>query len=551
VVFHLSMMVTILGIHDGHDAGAALIKDDEIHAVNEERLSREKYHRGFPKRSIKEVLELSSTDPADIDLVAAAGIYRKKKRLLQLKKCIKEIIGEPETELLTVHHHLAHSAGAYFTSGWKKCLVLTIDAAGDGVSSAVFIGDDGELKKIAESSYLDSVGDFYASITEMLGFVPMRHEGKIMALSGYHQGEDDFGFEDCIEVSGLGFKNHLEVTGSGSVKKLSEKTGFPLKRKKECSNVLRSGKKDHELWDTAVKIAGSAQHHLENMLEEWCENIKKSEMIQDEFKKRVCFVGGVAQNVKANKVIKKEFPEYWIFPHMGDGGLALGAALQVKARLDKRKIRWDWKSDLNSVLSGPKFLSKDIESILKEEGFVYEKLKDEPEKVAELLEGGKFIGLFQGRMEYGPRALGNRSIVMDPSSEELRDELNERLGREPFQPFSPTILRSFMHTYLQEPDPNKFMTMSYHLTERGENDLKGAAHVDGTCRPQIIEREDNEPYYDIIDSFKERTQIGAVLNTSFNLHGEPIVCRPGEALRSFNKIGLDSLLIEDFLIKEF
>jgi len=181
-------MKTILGIHDGHDAGAALINGDKIHAVNEERLSREKYHRGFPEMSIREVIRLSDLEAKDIDKVAAAGIYRNKKRLLKLKNGLKEMVGD--VEIITVNHHDAHAAGAYFTSGWKKSVVLTIDAAGDGISSAIYLGENGELKKLAESSYLDSLGDFYASVTEMLGFVPMRHEGKVMALSAYYKDQN-------------------------------------------------------------------------------------------------------------------------------------------------------------------------------------------------------------------------------------------------------------------------------------------------------------------------------------------------------------------------
>ncbi|MEF8833034.1 MAG: carbamoyltransferase N-terminal domain-containing protein, partial [Candidatus Thermoplasmatota archaeon] len=313
-------MRTVLGVHDGHDAGAALIHSNGIHAVNEERLSREKYHRGFPEKSIKEVIRLSDLEPKEIDKVATAGIYRKKKRLLKLKRGLEEILGD--ADVITVNHHKAHAAGAYFTSGWKKSIVLTIDAAGDGVSSALYIGEDGELKKIAESSYLDSLGDFYASITEMLGFVPMRHEGKVMSLGAYYKGDNYHDFSKCIEVDGLSFENHLEVTGSESVKKLSEKVSFPLNRKEECSNVLRAGKKDHELWDKATRIAASAQKHLENLLGQLCENIKKDDMIKEEFKEKICYSGGVAQNVKANKIVRKKLQNSYIYPHMGDGGLA-------------------------------------------------------------------------------------------------------------------------------------------------------------------------------------------------------------------------------------
>jgi len=541
-------MKTILGVYDGHDAGAALIHGDKIHAVNEERLSRKKYHRGFPKRSIREVIRLSGLESKDIDKVAVAGIYRKKKRLLKFKNGLKEIVGD--VEIITVNHHKAHAAGAYFTSGWKKSVVLTIDAAGDGLSLAVYLGENGGLKKIAESSYLDSLGDFYASITELLGFVPMKHEGKVMALRAYYNGKDYHDFSDCIGVGGLGFENHLEVTGSESVKRLSEKTNFPLTRKEECSNVLRNGEKDHELWKKATRISASAQKHLEDMLYQLCDNIKEDDEIKEDFKENICYSGGVAQNVKGNKIVRDNFQNYHIFPHTGDGGLALGAALYVNSKLNEKKIHWNWKENLRNVLLGPKFKSNQVEEFLSaKESLRWEKVEEKSNRISNMLIDGKLVGIFQGKMEYGPRALGNRSIIADPSKPELKKGLNQKLGREPFQPFSPTILEEYKYEYLKNPSSNKFMTMSFDITEKAEKDLSAAVHVDGTCRPQILEKEDNENFYTIIKRFEEKTGIGAVLNTSFNLHGDPIVCNFEEAIESMKKIGLDALLCSDYIIR--
>jgi len=540
-------MKTLLGVHDGHDAGAALINGDEICAVNEERLSREKYHRGFPEMSIRKVIKLSDLEAKDIDKVAAAGIYRNKKELLKLKNSLKEIVGD--VEIITVNHHKAHAAGAYFTSGWNKTVVLTIDAAGDGLSSAVYLGENGELKKIAESSYLDSIGDFYASITEMLGFVPMRHEGKVMALGAYYTCEEYHNFSDCIEVDGLSFDNHIEVTSSESVKKLSEKTNFPLNRKEGCSNVLKNYKKNHELWNKATRIAASAQKHLEELLDQLCYNIKEEEDIEEDFKENICYSGGVAQNVKANIIVRKNFQNFYIFPNMGDGGLALGAALYANSKFNDKKRLWDWKVNLKNVLLGPKFNSKQIEEILSEkDDLKWKKIENKPKRISNMLTKGRLVGLFQGRMEYGPRALGNRSIIADPSDLKLKNELNQKLGREPFQPFSPTILEEYKDEYLRNPISNKFMTMSFDITEKAEEDLSAAIHIDSTCRPQILEKEDNKTFYAIIKRFEEKTGIGAVLNTSFNLHGDPIVCKPEEAIESMKKIGLDALFCGDYLI---
>lgn len=540
-------MYPILGVYDGHDAGAALIHDGEIYAVNEERLSREKYHRGFPELSIKEVIRQSELEPDDIKKVAVAGVYRRKKRLLNMKRSLQKLVGD--VDILTVHHHEAHAAGSYFTSGFDEGIVLTIDAAGDGLSSTIYLSNDGELKKIAESSYLDSIGDFYASITKMLGFTPMRHEGKIMALGSYYQGEDHFDFSDCIEVDGLGFNNHLEVTGSESVRKLSNKVDFPLNRSEECADVLRSKKRKHELWKKAVRTAASAQKHLEKLLQKICINIKEDSMIDQAFKENICYSGGVAQNVKSNRVVSNHFKNSFVFPHMGDGGLALGAALYVNQKLNDEKTSWDWKSNTDNVYLGPSFKGKRIKKALdNEEKIELTSLEEKEEVVSSLLAEGKIIGLFQGKMEYGPRSLGNRSIIADPSNADIKERLNSMLGRESFQPFSPTILKEYQTEYLRSDDTNRFMTISFDITERAKEDLTAAVHVDNTCRPQILERDDNPVYYDIIKKFEEKTGIGGVLNTSFNLHGEPIVCRPKEAVESFKKIGLDALLCEEYLV---
>ncbi|MBS3817597.1 MAG: carbamoyl transferase, partial [Candidatus Thermoplasmatota archaeon] len=461
----------------------------------------------------------------------------------RLKEELKGISDDLSDKIITVEHHKAHAAGAFFTSGWNKCVVLTIDAAGDGVSSKIYVGDDQELKPVAESSYLDSLGDLYASITEMLGFIPMRHEGKIMALAGFSE-EESHDLSECIEVKGLSFENHLEVTGSESVKKISEKVGFPLNRKEECSNVLRKGKKDHELWELSTNLANSAQSHLENMLSGLGNNMIRCVDEKEETGGKIAYAGGVAQNVKGNRILREKFSDCWIFPHMGDGGLALGAALYLNAKSGERKKKWDWKDDTESVYLGPKYSSRSIErTIEKEEEVTGEKVNDKEEVAADLLAEKKIVALFQGRIEYGPRALGNRSILADPSTESVRDRLNDKLGRDAFQPFSPTILERYKDTYLKDPEKNRFMTMSFETTERAREDIPAALHVDGTCRPQILKKEDNETFYNIVDGFEKQTGIGAVLNTSFNLHGEPIVCSPDDAVSSFERMELDALLM--------
>ncbi|MFP4051565.1 MAG: carbamoyltransferase C-terminal domain-containing protein [Thermoplasmata archaeon] len=537
----------ILGIHDGHDAGAALIDGNRIIAVNEERLSREKYHRGFPELSVKKVLQISDKSRDDVEKIAVAGIYRNKKRLKKLERKLEEILGLVKDKIVTVEHHLSHAASAYFTCGREKSIVLTVDAAGDGLSSGVYLGDQGDLKKIAESSYLDSLGDFYASITEMMGYRPMKDEGKVMSLSGYGD-ENNTDLSDCISVHGLSFKNHLEVTGQGANKKISERIGFPSEKRKEINNLLEKGKLDHPLSQKAIRTASSAQDHLENLLMDLAVNILEREDIDVEYKEGISYSGGVAQNVKGNAIIRKRFPSCWVFPYMGDGGLALGAALYVNSQLNERYM-WDMSKNVENVYLGPEYSDEEIEAYLENKNIGYKKVDDRAEMISDLLLEGKIVSFFQGRMEYGPRALGNRSIIADPSFFEVKERLNTALGREPFQPFAPLMLDRSKERYLKEPTVNKFMTTSYNVTDQAKEEIPAVIHVDGTTRPQILKEGENEQFYNIVKNFEKKSGIGAVLNTSFNMHGEPIVCSPKDAVNSFRKSRLDYLFLEHFKIE--
>ncbi|WP_048165528.1 carbamoyltransferase family protein [Palaeococcus pacificus] len=529
----------IIGIHDGHDAGAVLIDGEKIYAVNEERLNRVKKYRGFPELSLKKVLEMAQATPEDIELIAVAGIFRKRSRLLELEANLKAIFGnEFKRKILFVEHHLAHSASAYYTSGWREALALSIDAAGDGLSSSIYIGRDGEMIRISQSTYLDSLGDFYASITELLGFKPMRHEGKVMSLAAY--GEPTYDLSNIIELNGLSFDNKLGLIGVEATKKLAELFSYPLSKAKEIALQMKKGSLEGEIQRKAIEIAASAQKHLEELVDEL--GIKLTE-----YGLPLAYAGGVAQNVKANAVLRAHFPDIWVFPAMDDGGLALGAALFVKAQFERLDGKWK-PFKLEHVYLGPSYDEEQIETVLKEEGVKYEEVGDVPSFVADSLVEGRLVGYFQGAMEYGPRALGNRSILADPRDEGVKKKLNVALNRDVFQPFAPSMLEERIDEYLEDAYPNKFMTMSYMATERMIEEAPAVVHIDGTTRPQTLTNEDNLRYYEIIKRFEKATGVGIVLNTSFNMHGEPIVCSPQDALKSFRKAKLDILVLESFVI---
>ncbi|NJE06149.1 carbamoyl transferase [Thermococcus sp. M36] len=533
----------ILGVHDGHDAGAVLIDGDRIFAVNEERLNRVKKYRGFPELSVRKVMEMAEASPEDIEIIAVAGIFRKGKRLRELEENLQAIFGPKFKEkVIFVEHHLAHSASAYYTSGWRDALALSIDAAGDGLSASIYVARDGEMIRIAQSTYLDSLGDFYASITELLGFKPMRHEGKVMSLAAY--GRPTYDLSSIIELNGLSFDNHLRLIGIEATRKLAELFDYPLRHAKEIALQMKRGNLEGKLQKKAIEIAASAQAHLEKLIEELGLRLKDRKL-------PVAYAGGVAQNVKANAVLRHVFGDnsLWVFPAMDDGGLAFGAAVFVKAQFDRLDGKWK-PSRLEHVYLGPGYSKEEVEEFLKKEGVKYEEIGNASGFVADALTDGKLVGFFQGRMEFGPRALGNRSILADPRDEGVKDRLNVALKRDVFQPFAPSLLWEKAEEYLEDlgGKPNEFMTMSYTASESFRELAPAVIHVDDTTRPQAVRREINPIYYKVIKAFERKTGLGAVLNTSFNMHGEPIVCSPADALKTFRNAGLDLLVIEGFAV---
>ncbi|WP_048148419.1 carbamoyltransferase family protein [Palaeococcus ferrophilus] len=533
----------ILGVHDGHDAGVVLIDGERIFAVNEERLNRVKKYRGFPELSVRKVLEMANASPEEVEAIAVAGIFRKQSRLIALEENLKAIFGKDfKRKVIFVEHHLAHSASAYYTSGWRDAIALSIDAAGDGLSSSIYVARDGEMIRMAQSTYLDSLGDFYASVTELLGFKPMRHEGKVMSLAAY--GRPAYDLSSIIELNGLTFENHLKVVGVEATKKLAELFKYPLKHAKEIAMQMKRGKLEGKLQRKAIGIAASAQAHLEKLVEELGLRLNEHSL-------PVAYAGGVAQNVKANAVLRHVFGDdnLWVFPAMDDGGLAFGAAIFIKAQFERLDGKWR-PSKLEHVYLGPEYSEEEIEGILKEEGVEYGEVSDVSGFVADALVEGELVGLFNGRMEYGPRALGNRSILADPRDESVKERLNVALKRDVFQPFAPSMLWQKAGEYLEDlnGEPNEFMTMSYTASEEFREAAPAVVHVDGTTRPQAVRKKVNELYYSTIEEFNKKAGIGAVLNTSFNMHGEPIVCSPADALESARKAGLDVLILAPFAV---
>jgi len=559
----------ILGIWDGHDAGAAIVEDNKIRvAINEERVTRRKLDVGFPRESIKACLDYLNIKPEDIDIVAACTsdfsktltrifpsmkdkyyLLRRRKiypRFAQWRKDLKykltefgpsyptrkisewllrkelKKMGFKDFELKIVDHHLAHAAGAGYCSGMKKSLVITVDGVGDGLSGSVNIFDHGEIERISSISSRHSLGIFFEHVTNLMGMRELEDEGKVMALSDFAYSIPDEKNEmlDFFEVRGMDLKAKYSST----------------RMWKELKKIL---------WHTPPEeFAWMAQETLKRKLIELFKNSIKETGLHD-----VAWSGGVASNIKANMEIRHlpEVDKWFVFPHMGDGGLALGAALYLN--YEKFGL---WKYNFKDVYFGPDYSENEIESVLKrhKDKLVYEYDKNIHRRVGDLVSSGEIVFLYQGRMEFGPRALGNRSILAPADSLKAKDDLNLKIKRRVwYQPFCPSVLAEEVKKLFSDFDYiERFMTMGFMVKERMRKKMAAVINVDGSARPQML-TDENPRYRKILERIKKNTGVGAVLNTSLNLHGYPIVNTPEDVVNVMLKTGNKYLAAENFFVQ--
>ncbi len=547
----------ILGIHDGHNASACLIDYGNNgnngnngynsynriikYALSEERFTRKKNQRGFPNHSIDYIFNelLKNEDNIitnlDIDLIAIGGMFRKGNRLKSLKNFQRKL----NVPMLYFNHHLCH-ASLYLLSNFKECLVITIDGGGDALSSTVSIGSSKGLEVIAQSDLVDSIGDFYASITELLGFKPMEDEGKVMSLSSNCL-EDigkDVNINTDLEVNSdliidydkntKSFKNYLGVVGYEATKVL-----------RKIFNLKNLNTDD---FNNKVLISKYAQKTLEDVVLKMIDDFSEETGITN-----IVFSGGVAQNVKLNKKIMEKYNLY-VPPFMGDEGLSVGAGLLFKKEFIDLKDTYLGYEIKNENIELELNLEKNKNRDKNKYKITYLEEKEIPEVIGNLLIDNKIVCICRNRMEFGPRALGNRSIISLPKKENAK-KINTMLKRDGFMPFAPTILYEYMDNYLINPSYSPFMTLLFDVKKEVKNKIDGVVHVDGTARVQTLKREFNRTYYDTINHVYENIDIPVVLNTSFNLHGEPIVCNELNALKSFKSVG-DALLLGNYLISK-
>jgi len=572
----------ILGFYDGHNSAAALIEDGKVKfAVEEERLSRIKYHdgrkfeHGLPYRCVGEVLRRTGTKPEEIDIVALG--FEPTRTLL--KRVMKDIFKEREINwllplpigwpvpilyqryrlsnvrrvlrkynlhkkrLVRVNHHVAHAASAYYNGNKKEATIITLDGKGDELAGLVMVVENGEFKTLSAVSMYDSPGHFYSTVTEGLGFRHNRHEGKITGLAGYGNWNNDAykAFKEILKATNLNFRYSL----SRKIFQLPYPLIAPFKKywqvmKKEINDVDKLSRE---------QIAAAVQKQLEDSVTSFVKAAVNKTGFSD-----VVTAGGVFANVKLNHHIleMKEVDSFFVYPAMGDGGIAVGAALYCYGQelLKKGKVLKPFEID--RVYYGPEYTEEEIGKALERHKLKYRQSDDIEQEVAQLIKDKKVVGRFDGRLEYGPRALGNRSILVTPVDKSINDSLNKRLQRTEFMPFAPVTLEedasATYKDYNEGSYPARFMTITFNVSKGVRERIPAVVHIDGTARPQTINRKQNDSYYKILKIFKDISGLSSFVNTSFNMHEEPIVCTPDDAIRSFKTDCIDVLAIGNYLV---
>jgi carbamoyltransferase len=574
----------LLGIHSGHESSAVLFKDATLlAAVSDERLSRVKNDGGrLSSLAIDEVLRLAGRSRSDIDSLALLYTFfpeeyfvretwlkEIERRLLRRKR--KRLSGGKPQMLLSnfverlakrgksfdahflqdkflraegfvrasprfYDHHESHAIAAAVYSGFRECAVVTMDGNGDGnVSHTSGTWRNGRYERLHVTDHLAaSAGLFYAHITRLLGFQTMRHEGKVVGLAAMGRPEPLYAtFSRALGLSADGGSLSSEFVGP---------PGGEARRYEFLKQAIQGHSREN--------VSAAAQQVLEDVAVKLVRNfLAKTGM------RRVALNGGVFANVKLNQRIAQltEVESVFVFPAMSDTGNSVGAALLELLRRDPGTLAN--ARPLEHVYWGPAYDDSAIAGALEAAGVSGQRLSEETliERAAGAMHDGKIVGWFQGRMEFGPRALGNRSMLARPTDQKINDWLNERLDRSEFMPFAPSVLAehadAIFHGVEKARHTAEFMTITFDVRDEWRSRIPAVVHVDGTARPQLVRREVNPLYHRLISAYYRLSGIPLVLNTSFNVHEEPIVCAPPEAVRAFVEHRVDCLAVGPFWLE--
>jgi len=570
----------ILGLNMFHaDASAAIVADGEVKfAIAEERLNRRKHFGGFPALAVKACLDAVGAKISDVEHVAVgqdsdANLAKKVQyalanparilnfiRLRQRKESMRDLrlllakaleVDGVQFRFQEHHleHHIAHIASAYYCSPWETAAGFSYDGSGDFVSAMMARCEGNEIEVLDRVFLPHSLGSFYSMICEFIGYTQYGDEGKVMGLAPYGTNArweqiskvvmpKNGGFQlDLSYFKPLGSNQGMQILPDGTVRlarhfsdRMEELFGEPRRLHAEVTQ-------------RDMDLAFALQHRFEEIFFHLLNELHRRVPLDN-----LAMAGGCALNSVANGKIfdRTPFRSTYLQPAAGDEGLAIGAALHTYHSVLKQSRLHELK---NSYL-GPEFSDSRIQAALQNAGLQSRKMEQGAffEQVAEQIAAGNVVGWFQGRMEWGPRALGNRSIVAHPGLPNMKETLNARIKhREWFRPFAPSILAEHQHEYFEHDHPSPFMLHVYKIRPEKRKQLCAVNHVDDTGRLQTVAREENPMYYDLISAFHRKTGIPVILNTSFN-ENEPIVCTPEEAIDCFQRTRMDALAIGPFLV---
>jgi carbamoyltransferase len=581
-----------------HDSASVLLRDGQlVAAAEEERFSRVKHDSSFPKNAIRFCLEQGGIESAELSYVVFyEKPFRRLDRILMtvlqtypqssalfleyiiswisdklwLSAKLSSEIGIPKNKILFSEHHLSHAASAFLCSPFDEAAIMTVDGVGEWVTATCGVGRGNQITVQRQVEFPHSIGLLYSAFTAFLGFEVNEGEYKVMGMAPYGQpryldevrklvqSHSDGSFS--LDLDYFSFLHSTSQTYSRKFVELfgeprppntlffTEQTKFPAYFGTPPGNYLELCKLNQHYADVAASIQRATEDLLLNMA---------NHLYQQTGLKRLCLAGGVALNSAANFRLLRETPfeELYIQPSAGDGGGALGAAL------------WAFHSLLgqprNFVMDhaywGRSYTGADVSKFLNETSIAHRRFEHDDallDHVTDCLVRGKVVGWFQGRFEWGPRALGNRSILADPRNPDMKDVVNAKIKfREPYRPFAPSVLAEQTENYFDLPDANKHLPARYMLyvvpVKPGQQAaLPAITHVDGTARVQMVFSAENERYYRLIERFWQASGVPVVLNTSFNLRGEPIVNSPADAYNTFSKSEMDVLVLENFLLEK-
>ncbi|HJQ32250.1 MAG TPA: carbamoyltransferase [Pyrinomonadaceae bacterium] len=562
----------ILGLTTLGDSAATLLRDGEIvAAAEEERFSRKKHHSGFPYNAVQYCLEEAGIKIADVEHVALywkpwvlrhkafqalkSGLISRDMFRARVDRGVTQVsesyfgmfrhagrlrkhFGPSGFRFHYLEHHQCHAASAFFVSPFERAAVLTMDGTGEDTTTLFSLGEDRRVQPLKRIKLPHSLGQFYSAVTNFLGFDMFGgDEWKVMGLAAYGEPEFyDFFSKRVLSTNG-NYDFHLNI------RVLDHHLAKHYQFSDEIVKALGAPRRpDEEISERHQNIAASAQRVLEDTVLYLLQGLH-----EQTGEENLCLAGGCAFNSVMNGRIMTETPfkRFFVQPAAGDAGCSLGAALLVH----HQKLGQPRRFRMEHAYYGPSFTSEQCAAALRAAGVKFETLPDEEllPRVAKMIADGAIIGWFQGRMEFGPRALGNRSFLADPRREDMRELLNHKVKlREWFRPLAPSMHAEYAEGLFGRPHYDPFMITVLGVEEGRRAEIPAVVHVDGTARPQTVRRDVNPRYWALINEFAKLTGVPVLLNTSFNIQ-EPIVCRPEDAVKTFLDANFDALVLENHL----